>query len=115
LEFEAEFPLEAWVTPVGLLIDSAVGLLLNLEAAQQGGSVLFSGEQNLLLKEGKRGLRRTPKMDFMRIKTDSCKARMYVYLARISKEMHMNCDVSVCLIPDTYIGMQSCIPAMWWR
>jgi hypothetical protein len=35
--------------------------------------MLSSGEQNLLLKEGKRGLRRTPKkMDFMRIKTDSC-------------------------------------------
>ncbi len=31
-------------------------------------------EQNLLLKEGKRGLRRTPKWIFMRIKTDSCKA-----------------------------------------
>jgi hypothetical protein len=29
----------------------------------------------------------------------------------ISKEMHMNPDVSVCLIPDTYVGMQSCIPA----
>ncbi len=48
-------------------------------------------------------------------KTDSCKAWMYVYLARISKEMHMNCDVSICPIPDTYVGMQSCIPGMrWW-
>jgi hypothetical protein len=45
--FEAEFPLGS--------IDSAVGLLLNLEAAQQGRSVLFSGEQNLLLKETKKG------------------------------------------------------------
>jgi hypothetical protein len=53
-------------------------------------------------------------MDLMRIKTDSCKAQMYVYLARISKEMHMNCDVSICLIPDTYIGMQSCTQAMRW-
>jgi hypothetical protein len=51
-------------------------------------------------------------MDFMRIKIDSCKAQIYVYLAGISKEMHMNRDVSVCLILDTYIGMQSCIPAM---
>jgi hypothetical protein len=40
---------------------------------------------------------------------------MYVYLARISKEMHMNHDVSICLILDTYIGMQSCILAMRWR
>jgi hypothetical protein len=42
----------------------------------------------------------------MRIKTDSCKAQMYVYLARISKEMHMNCDVSICLIPVSYVGRQ---------
>jgi hypothetical protein len=39
----------------------AVGLLLNLEAAQQGGRVLLSEEQKLLLKETKRGLHRTPK------------------------------------------------------
>ncbi len=69
-------------------------------------------EQKLLLKEGKRGLRRTPKWIFMRIKTYSCKAQKYVYLARISKKMHMNRDVSVCLIPDTYVGMQSCTPAI---
>jgi hypothetical protein len=37
---------------------------------------------------------------------------MYVYLTRISKEMHMNCDEFVCLIPDTYVGMQSCTQAM---
>ncbi len=54
--FEAEFPLGSkGLTPVELLIDSAVGLLLNLEAAQQGRSMLFSGEQNLLLKETKKG------------------------------------------------------------
>ena len=34
----------------------AVGLLLNLETAQRGRSVLLSDEQNLLLKKGKRGL-----------------------------------------------------------
>jgi hypothetical protein len=39
---------------------------------------------------------------------------MYVYLARIFKEMHMNDDVTVCLIPDTYVGMQSCTLAMRW-
>ncbi len=39
--FEAEFSLEAWVTPVELLIDSAVGLLPNLETAQQERSVLI--------------------------------------------------------------------------
>ncbi len=31
---------------------------------------------------------------------------------RISKEMHMNPDVSICLILDTYMEMQSCILAM---
>ncbi len=45
-------------------------------------------------------------MDFMSFKTDSCKAQLYVYLARISKEMHMNCDVSVCLILVSYVGTQ---------
>jgi hypothetical protein len=50
------FPYEARVAPVELSIDSAIGLLLNLEAAQQGRSVLFSGEQNLLLKETKKGV-----------------------------------------------------------
>jgi hypothetical protein len=37
---------------------------------------------------------------------------MYVYLTQISKEMHVNHDVSICLIPDTYVRMQSCIPVM---
>jgi hypothetical protein len=58
---DVEFPQEARVAPVELLIDSAVGPLLNLEAAQQGRSLLLSDEQNLLLKEGKRGLHSTPK------------------------------------------------------
>jgi hypothetical protein len=39
------FPWEARVTPVELSINSAVSLLLNLEAPQQGRSVLFSDEQ----------------------------------------------------------------------
>ena len=39
-------------------------------------------------------------------KSDSCKARIYVYLAWISKEMHMNRDVSVCLILVSYVGTQ---------
>jgi hypothetical protein len=47
--------LEARVTPVELLIDSAVSLLLNLEAARQGRSVLFSDEQKLLFKGRKKG------------------------------------------------------------
>jgi hypothetical protein len=42
----------------------------------------------------------------MSFKTDSCKARLYVYLAQISKEMHMNRDVSVCLILVSYVGTQ---------
>jgi hypothetical protein len=31
---------------------------------------------------------------------------MYVYLAQISKEMHMNHDVSICLVLVSYVGMQ---------
>jgi hypothetical protein len=38
-----------------------MGLLSNLETAQQGRSMLLSVEQKLLLKEGNRGLLRTPK------------------------------------------------------
>jgi hypothetical protein len=37
------------------LIDSAISILLNLEAAGQGMSVLFSDEQKLLFKGGKKG------------------------------------------------------------
>jgi hypothetical protein len=51
--FEAEFPLEAWVTPVGLLTDSAVGLLPNLEAARQERSMLLMAEQKLLGRKEK--------------------------------------------------------------
>jgi hypothetical protein len=44
----------------------AVGLLLNLETAQLGRSVLLSDEQNLLLKETKKGFLENTKMDSMR-------------------------------------------------
>ncbi len=49
------FPLEARVTPVELSIDSAISLLINLETAQQGRSVLLSDEQRLLFEGRKRG------------------------------------------------------------
>jgi hypothetical protein len=48
------------VTPVEPSIDSAVSLLLNLETVQQERRVLFSDEQKLLFKGGKKGLLRTP-------------------------------------------------------
>jgi hypothetical protein len=60
------FPEEARVTPVELSIDSAVSLLLNLEAARQGSSVLFSDEQTLLFKGREKGLAKNTKLDFMR-------------------------------------------------
>jgi hypothetical protein len=47
---------------------SAVGLLLNLETAHQGRSVLLSDEQNLLLKETNKGFVENTKMDFMSTK-----------------------------------------------
>jgi hypothetical protein len=43
----------------------AVSLLLNLEAARQGKSVLFSDEQKLLFKGGKKGYVMNTKLDFM--------------------------------------------------
>ncbi len=49
------FPEEARVTPVELSIDSAISPLLNLEAARQGRSVLFSDEQKLLFETRKKG------------------------------------------------------------
>jgi hypothetical protein len=49
-----------------LLIDSAVSLLLDLGAAQQGRSVLFSGEQKLLFKGWKKGFVKNTKLDFLR-------------------------------------------------
>jgi hypothetical protein len=60
------FPEEARVIPVKLSIDSAVSLLLNLEAAQQGRSVLFSDEQKLLFEGRKKGFAKNTKLDFMR-------------------------------------------------
>ena len=62
------FPEEARVTPVELSIDSAVSLVLNLEIAQQGRSVLFSDEQKLLFEGGKKGFVKNTKLDFMRRK-----------------------------------------------
>jgi hypothetical protein len=45
---------------------NAVSLLLNLEAAQRGRSVLFSDEQKLLFEGGKKGVVKNTKLDFMR-------------------------------------------------
>jgi hypothetical protein len=44
----------------------AVSLLLNLEAARQGRSMLFSDEQKLLFKSGRKGFVKNTKLDFMR-------------------------------------------------
>jgi hypothetical protein len=41
-----------------------VSLLPDLEAAQQGRSVLFSGEQKLLFEGGKKGFARNTILDF---------------------------------------------------
>jgi hypothetical protein len=46
--------------------NDAVCLLLNLEAAQRGRSMLFSDEQKLLFKGGKKGFVMNTKIDFMR-------------------------------------------------
>ncbi len=63
------FPQEARVTPVELSIDSAIGLLPNLETAQQERSVLLLDEQNLLVKEEKEGCAQSTKMDFYELLT----------------------------------------------
>jgi hypothetical protein len=47
-------------------IPPIVSLLLNLEAAWQGRSMLFSDEQKLLFKGGKKGFAKNTKLDFMR-------------------------------------------------
>jgi hypothetical protein len=46
-------------------LSPVVSLLLNLEAARQGRSVLFSDEQKLLFKGGKKGFVMNTKLDFM--------------------------------------------------
>jgi hypothetical protein len=43
--------------------------LLNLEAAQQGKSVLLSGEQKLLFEGGKKGFAKNTKLDFYEMLT----------------------------------------------
>jgi hypothetical protein len=56
--------------PVDLLIKSipplAISLLLNLEVAQIGRSVMFSDEQKLLFKGWKKGFVMNTKLDFKR-------------------------------------------------
>ncbi len=48
------------------MIDFSISLLLNLEAAQKSRSMLFSDEQKLLFKGGKKGFVENTKLDFMR-------------------------------------------------
>jgi hypothetical protein len=43
-----------------------MSLLLALDAAQQGRSMLFSDDQKLLFKGGKKGFVKNTKLDFMR-------------------------------------------------
>jgi hypothetical protein len=62
--------------------------------------------RRVTIKRRKKGLASSTKMDFMRLRTDSYLAQMHVYLARTSKEMHMDPDVLVCPIPSTYVGKQ---------
>ncbi len=49
---------------VELSVDSALSLLITLEAAQQGRSVLFSDEQKLLFQGWKKRFVKTAKLDF---------------------------------------------------
>jgi hypothetical protein len=60
------FPRRQGSPSVELSINSAVSLLFNLEAAQQGRRVLFLDEQKLLLKGWKKGFVKNTKLDFMR-------------------------------------------------
>jgi hypothetical protein len=53
-------------TVIPTLLGSAVSLLFNLKAAQQGRRVLFSDEQKLLFKGGKKGFAKNTKLNFMR-------------------------------------------------
>ncbi len=46
--------------------NTALNLLFNLEAARQGRSMLFSGEQKLLVEGWKKGFVKSTKLDFMR-------------------------------------------------
>ena len=46
--------------------EAAVSLLLNLGAAQQGRSMMFSGEKKILFKGWKKGFVMNTKLDFMR-------------------------------------------------
>jgi hypothetical protein len=48
---------------------TAISLLLNLETAQRGRSVLFSVEQKLLFKGGKKGFVKNAKIGFYEMLT----------------------------------------------
>jgi hypothetical protein len=96
---------------LGLLVlyNSAVGPLAQARDAAQQEEEDEHDDHNLrrvTIKRRKQGLHSSTKMDFMRLRTDSYLAQMHVYLAQTSKEMHMNPDMLVCPIPNTYIRMQ---------
>ncbi len=52
--------------PIPAMLMGAVSLLLDLEAARRGRSVLFSDDQKLLFEGGKKGFVKNTKLDFMR-------------------------------------------------
>jgi hypothetical protein len=56
----------AIATATAMATGTAVSLLLNLETAQQGRSMLFSDEQKLLFEGWKKGFVMNTKLDFMR-------------------------------------------------
>jgi hypothetical protein len=67
------------------LIDSDVSLLLNLGAAQQGRSMLFSDEQKLLFEGWKKGFVMDTKLEFHETLT---KPRMKATSPSLRKEVH---------------------------
>ncbi len=113
------FPQESKVTPVELSIKNAVSPLLNLEAAQQGRSVLFSDEQKLLFERRKKGFAQNTKLDFYELLT---KPRMKAIQPGLGQTFHGHSmeesyaqywtSTQECSVLHQY--QQSCVKAMMW-
>ncbi len=107
-------PRKSRITPVELLIDSALSPSVYLETAQQERSMLLAGEKRLLREGNEVDLLCNPKGNYEKLKLILVRLECMCILTWPSKRCIWNLTCLVCPIPNAYAGMQSCIEVMMW-
>ncbi len=107
-------PLEARVTPVELLIYSALSPLIALEKAQWERSVLLLGDKRLLREGSDVDSLCNQKGKFEILKLILIRLKCMCILLGPSKRCTWILMCLVCPIPNAYAGIQSCIMVMMW-